>query len=136
MKILIDMNLSPRWAEALGPYNIVAVHWSAVGTANASDTEIIEYARIHGYTILTHDLDFSAILAANRRNKPSVIQLRTGNIDTFSTRAVSRIPEALVAMFIICSFMPGFQPLYVYSNIKDFPGQSLSPQRYLHTILA
>jgi len=37
----------------------------------------------------------------------------------------------LAAMFIICLFMPGFQPLYVYSNTKDFLGQSFSPHGHL-----
>jgi predicted nuclease of predicted toxin-antitoxin system len=40
----------------------------------------MEFAQNHGYIILTHDLDFSALLAVNRRNRPSLIQLRTGDI--------------------------------------------------------
>jgi hypothetical protein len=32
---------------------IEAVHWSSVGPANAADSDIMEYARIHGYTVLT-----------------------------------------------------------------------------------
>jgi len=80
MKILIDMNLSPRWVAALALHDVEAVHWSTVGAANASDGEIMEYAHIHDYTIFTHDLDFSAMLAASRWNKPSLIQLRTGDI--------------------------------------------------------
>ena len=80
MKILIDMNLSPKWAAVFAANGIEAIHWSAVGTANALDSEIMEFARVNGCTILTHDLDFSAILAVNRWNKPSLIQLRTGDI--------------------------------------------------------
>ena len=80
MKILIDMNLSPRWTTIFASHGIEAVHWSTVGAVSASDLEIFEYAHNNNFTILTHDLDFSAILAANRRNKPSLIQLRTGDI--------------------------------------------------------
>jgi predicted nuclease of predicted toxin-antitoxin system len=34
-----------------------------IGTADAPDTEIMDYAHTHGYTVFTHDLDFGAILA-------------------------------------------------------------------------
>jgi predicted nuclease of predicted toxin-antitoxin system len=35
---------------------------------------------LHGYVVFTHDLDFSAILAATRAMGPSVIQLRSQDI--------------------------------------------------------
>jgi len=78
MKILIDMNLSPKWTTALESHGIEALYWADVGAECATDDEIVEYARAHDYTILTHDLDFSAILAVSRCNRPSVIQLRAG----------------------------------------------------------
>ena len=37
MKLLIDMNLSPRWIEALTDSGIEARHWSTVGDGAASD---------------------------------------------------------------------------------------------------
>lgn len=40
----------------------------------------MSYARSNGYIVLTHDLDFSAILAATQGNKPSVVQIRAENI--------------------------------------------------------
>jgi predicted nuclease of predicted toxin-antitoxin system len=40
MKILIDMNLSPRWVSVLSAAGISTVHWSSVGSANAPDAEI------------------------------------------------------------------------------------------------
>ena len=80
MKVLVDMNLSPVWVELFASHDIEAIHWSRVGAANAMDSEIMEYAKVHDYTILTYDLDFSAMLAGNRRDGPSIIQLRTGDI--------------------------------------------------------
>jgi len=80
MRILIDMNLSPRWVEVFSIHNIEAVHWSTVGRAYASDVEIMAYAKANNYAVFTHDLDFSAILAINHYHKPSVIQIRVGNI--------------------------------------------------------
>lgn len=80
MKLLIDMNLSPRWAQTLSAAGFNAVHWSTVGAATANDEEIMAYAIAHDYVVLTHDLDFGAILAATRGAKPSVVQVRSGNI--------------------------------------------------------
>ncbi len=80
MKLLIDMNLSPRWVDLLANAAIDAVHWSMIGSKNAPDVEIMAYAKVNGYIVLTHDLDFSAILAATQGDKPSVVQLRSENI--------------------------------------------------------
>ena len=64
MKLPVDMNLSPRWIVLLTTSGFEALHWSTVGQANARDTEIMAWAAANGYVVLTHDLDFSAILAA------------------------------------------------------------------------
>lgn len=77
MKILIDMNLSPNWQVVLKRNGYEAVHWSNVGDIRAEDSEIMEYARLSGYIVLTHDLDFGAILAATGADAPSVLQIRT-----------------------------------------------------------
>jgi predicted nuclease of predicted toxin-antitoxin system len=80
MKLLVDMNLSPRWVKRLVEAGLEASHWSSVGAANASDAEIIAFARTNGYVVLTHDLDFSAILAATQGSKPSVVQIRSDDL--------------------------------------------------------
>lgn len=80
MTLLLDMNLSPRWVAALEAANIAAIHWSQIGAPAAPDREIMDYAREHGHIVLTHDLDFSAILAVTGGRKPSVIQLRASDI--------------------------------------------------------
>lgn len=80
MKILIDMNLSPAWVEVLTSAGHAAAHWSALGRPDATDTEIMTFAAGEDYVVLTHDLDFSAILAATRGRKPSVVQIRADNL--------------------------------------------------------
>jgi predicted nuclease of predicted toxin-antitoxin system len=70
MKLLVDMNLSPRWVKLLADADIEAVHWWSIGAANARDIDIMDFARIKDYVVLTHDLDFGAILAATHGNKP------------------------------------------------------------------
>lgn len=52
-----------------------------MGPVGAPDTEILAYAAQHDYIVLTQDLDFSAILAATSGIKPSVVQLRSDNLD-------------------------------------------------------
>jgi predicted nuclease of predicted toxin-antitoxin system len=80
MKLLIDMNLSPRWVALLCASGWDAVHWSAVGPATAGDSEIMAFAAANGYVVLTHDLDFGAILAVTHGKKPSVVQIRAENV--------------------------------------------------------
>jgi predicted nuclease of predicted toxin-antitoxin system len=80
MKLLVDMNLSPHWIGFLNNAGIEAAHWSTVGASNAPDVEIMAYASANDYTVLTHDLDFSAILAATHGEKPSVIQIRAEDV--------------------------------------------------------
>jgi predicted nuclease of predicted toxin-antitoxin system len=74
------MNLSPLFVELFQKHNIKVFHWQDIGDIKASDITILEYAKNHGYIILTHDLDFGAILAASKSKSPSVLQLRTQNI--------------------------------------------------------
>ena len=45
MKLLIDMNLSPRWVGVLREAGFDAVHWSTLGRSNALDTEIMDFAK-------------------------------------------------------------------------------------------
>jgi predicted nuclease of predicted toxin-antitoxin system len=80
MKLLVDMNISPRWIGLLKNAGWEALHWSMVGRVNAPDAEVMAYAAQHDYVVLTHDLDFSAILAATHGEKPSVVQIRTEDV--------------------------------------------------------
>ncbi|MBK7675041.1 MAG: DUF5615 family PIN-like protein [Candidatus Accumulibacter sp.] len=80
MKLIVDMNLSPRWVGLLAGVGIEAAHWSTLGAKNAPDSEIMAYASANNYVVLTHDLDFSAILAASQGEKPSVVQIRAEDV--------------------------------------------------------
>jgi predicted nuclease of predicted toxin-antitoxin system len=79
VKILVDVNLAFRWASLLTSRGIDAVSWAAVGNPSAPDTEIMAYAADKEYSVLTNDLDFSAILAVTGKDKPSVIQIRAAD---------------------------------------------------------
>ncbi len=77
MRLLIDMNLSPLREAALNEAGHEALHWSRVGAPNASDRQLMDWAAANDHVVVTADLDFSAILAALRTRKPSVIQIRS-----------------------------------------------------------
>ncbi|MBI3778518.1 MAG: DUF5615 family PIN-like protein [Gammaproteobacteria bacterium] len=95
MKILIDMNLSPYWREILAKHGWESVHWSSVGKITASDKHIMQYAKANDYVVLTHDLDFSAILAATEAKAPSVIQIRAQDVlsDRFQNLVVNALRQ-------------------------------------------
>jgi len=80
VKLLIDMNLSPRWAAYLESAGFEAAHWSTLGPPDAADTDIMAFANANNFVVLTNDLDFSAILAATQGRKPSVVQVRAGDV--------------------------------------------------------
>jgi predicted nuclease of predicted toxin-antitoxin system len=87
MRLVVDMNLPPRWVGFLAANGIEAVHWSQVGDPRATDATIMKWAIDHGYAVFTHDLDFTAILALAGAAGPSVLQVRTQNV----------LPEAIGA---------------------------------------
>lgn len=76
MKILVDMNLSPRWPKVLQEAGHEAIWWKEVGTINAPDQALFAWAKEHGYIVLTADLDFAHLLALTGENGPSVLLLR------------------------------------------------------------
>ncbi len=78
--MLVDMNLSPDWCGILAKHGWESVHWSSVGKPTAVDKTLLQYAKDNGYVVLTHDLDFSAILAATGAKAPSVIQIRAQDV--------------------------------------------------------
>jgi predicted nuclease of predicted toxin-antitoxin system len=80
MKVLIDMNLSPSWVQALEDRGFPALHWSSVGDGGAPDAVVLAWAKENGYVVFTNDLDFGAILAMTRAAAPSVIQVRTQDL--------------------------------------------------------
>lgn len=96
MKILVDMNLPPRWVAALQEVGIEARHWSTVGAPNAPDEDVLSWTAANGFVLLTHDLDFGAILASSRASIPSVIQIRTE--DVRPDVLVGRVASTLVQL--------------------------------------
>lgn len=106
MKILVDMNLSPDWVPFFRANGFEAEHWSVIGNPRATDRQIMEWARLHGHMVFTHDLDFGALLAASGQSQPSVLQIRTqdilpASIGTLVCAAITQFSGQLAAGAIV-----------------------------------
>jgi len=60
MKLLFDQNLSPRLPRFLADLYEGSVHVREVGLRDASDVAVWEYAKQHGFAIVSKDSDFQA----------------------------------------------------------------------------
>lgn len=80
MKVLIDMNLSPRWVDYFADVQLEAVHWVSLGPAPAPDADIMAYAEAHNFIVLTNDLDFGTMLATTGATHPTVVQIRADDL--------------------------------------------------------
>jgi len=75
-RILLDQGLPRSAVKILGIRGWDVLHTGDIGLSNASDREIIEYARKEGRIVITLDADFHAILAVENAREPSVIRIR------------------------------------------------------------
>jgi len=91
------MNLSPDWIPFLRSAGHEAEHWIEIGPPNAPDSYVLAYAHGHQAVVLTHDLDFGAILAYSGDSGPSVIQFRE------EETSPEQIGLALLSAIIQCS---------------------------------
>jgi predicted nuclease of predicted toxin-antitoxin system len=80
VKLLLDMNLSPTLGALISQHGHDVLHRSEVGDQRASDLTILRWAREHDRVLVTHDLDFAAILAETDATAPSVIQVRVQDL--------------------------------------------------------
>ena len=100
MKILLDMNLPPTWVRFLEENGFEAVHWSTLGKPTATDAVIMGWARDRGFIVITHDLDFSALLASTEAVGPSVVQVRSQDVlpDTIGADVVRVLRDHRTAL--------------------------------------
>jgi predicted nuclease of predicted toxin-antitoxin system len=96
MKLLAGMSLSPLWVIFLQSHAVAAEHWSSVGALDATDEQMMAYAAAENFIVLTHDLDFSAILAATKGKKHNVVQISAE--DTSPGKIGSQVISALKLM--------------------------------------
>jgi predicted nuclease of predicted toxin-antitoxin system len=90
LKILVDMNLAPRWVDFLTDQGLEAVHWTDIGEKDATDDVIMAWARDNDHVVFTHDLDFGKTLALTRSVGPSLLQVRAQDV----------LPEAIGSLVL------------------------------------
>jgi predicted nuclease of predicted toxin-antitoxin system len=76
MKFLADMGISKETVLFLRHQGHDAIHLSEQGMQKAEDDTILLKAREEERVLLTHDLDFSDLVAASGETLPSVITFR------------------------------------------------------------
>lgn len=93
MRFLADMNISPSTVADLASDGMDIVRVSSLLPVNASDKEILDLARQQERVVITHDVDFSAILALGGYDHPSLVTLRL--LDTDPDIVTRRLREVL-----------------------------------------
>jgi predicted nuclease of predicted toxin-antitoxin system len=81
LKLLFDENLSPRLVELLALSYPGSRHVHSCGLGASSDEDIWEYAKEHGFVIVSKDSDFSERSIVHG-HPPKVVWLRVGNCTT------------------------------------------------------
>jgi predicted nuclease of predicted toxin-antitoxin system len=76
MRFLLDMGISTAVAGSLRSLGHDAEHLHELGLGTLPDAEILTKALRDGAVLVTHDLDFSHLLAASGAVLPSVILFR------------------------------------------------------------
>jgi predicted nuclease of predicted toxin-antitoxin system len=89
VRLLFDQNLSPRLVGRLADLYPDSAHVFTLGLDQASDAEVWEYARVHGYVLVSKDADFSE-LSLLRGFPPKVLWIRLGNCTTDDVEALIR----------------------------------------------
>jgi predicted nuclease of predicted toxin-antitoxin system len=96
LRFIADVHISPITVRALSRAGYDAVRVTEVLPATASDAEILEFARHDNRIVITQDLDFSALVALNGYDHPSLITLRLTSAQP--DEVSSRLLAALVGM--------------------------------------
>jgi len=98
MKLLFDENLSFRLCYHLSDLFPASVQVKALNIEESDDSEIWDFAKSEGLTIVTQDSDF-ADMAAFYGPPPKVIWLRCGNQRTSTIEAILRKHSAIIHAF-------------------------------------
>ena len=95
MRLLADLNVAPRTVRFLQSLGHDVLRVDALLPCTASDAEIIALALREARTILTQDLDFSALVALSGKAGPSVVSLRlsSSRVENVNERLRNALPQ-------------------------------------------
>ena len=99
VKLLLDENVSDRVVDQIADLFPGSMHVKAIGLREADDGVIWEWAKQHGFTIVSKDTDFyqRAIVFGN---PPKFVWLRVGNCPTTLITALLRSRHDIIQQFI------------------------------------
>jgi predicted nuclease of predicted toxin-antitoxin system len=100
VKLLLDVGCPRGATRLLQAAGIESAHAGDLDLATAEDPRILEAARQGGWTVVTLDADFHAILALSGQTAPSVIRvrqegLRAAELATLLVEVLRRCRQAL-----------------------------------------
>lgn len=80
-RLLFDQNLSVRLVDSLAGAFPESVHVSSVGLSTAMDVDVLEFALVQGFVVVTKDKDFADLVTA-RGSGPEILWVMLGNAST------------------------------------------------------
>jgi len=95
LRFIADVHISPLTVVALQQQGYDILRVTEVLPATATDTEILELARVENRIVLTQDLDFSTLVALGGYVQPSLVTLRLSSAqpDLVSRRLLEVLPQ-------------------------------------------
>lgn len=99
MKLLLDQNLSPKLVAHLADSYSGSAHVHELGLSEVTDSELWEYARENGFTLVSKDSDF-ADLSVVSGLPPKFVWIRRGNCTTAQIVALFDKSESELQAFL------------------------------------
>jgi predicted nuclease of predicted toxin-antitoxin system len=99
VKLLLDENLSLRLKDSLSTLYPGSEHVHNVHLGSSNDGAIWDYAKQHGFTIVSKDSDF-AERSVLETDPPKIIWIRLGNCSTTDVEQLLRSTHETIRIFI------------------------------------
>jgi predicted nuclease of predicted toxin-antitoxin system len=99
VKLLLDENLSPRLMDLLSDLYPGSDHVHNLNLGAANDSEVWDYAKLHGFAIVSKDSDFAA-RSVLEKDPPKIIWIRLGNCSTGDVERLLRSAHEMIRGFL------------------------------------
>jgi predicted nuclease of predicted toxin-antitoxin system len=98
MRLLLDMNMSPKVAERLRAEGHDAVHLRDLGLGHLQDDDVFTHAKIDQRIVVTFDLDFGEIVGLGAGTGVILLRLRSVRLAHVRQRISVALTEATEAL--------------------------------------
>jgi predicted nuclease of predicted toxin-antitoxin system len=99
VKLLFDENVSPHLVRALADFYPGSAHVHDCGLGSADDDAVWQYAKEHGFTIVSKDSDFQE-RSVLRGFPPKFVWLRVTSCTTAEIEKLLRAAQPVISRFI------------------------------------